>query len=624
MRNLKMGILFSLVLLCLFSVLISLSIPQENKTQSIFFFISNETKEKIKEEEIKKAEELVKQIKNTYNKRLYEKVEELLKDLPPDFSLTPEENLIVAESLLKSGSPEKAIDFSEKVISVKKGTTEACVANLIKNKALIIKGNYKEAKINLKAFLESYCEEALKNEAKVLLYFMKELSSDEFKKIDKNLAKRVLGELYKLRGFYFVKKGELKKAEDDFFTFINVYGTYKEAPELIYKLADAYFNKGEREKAKAYYELIITNWDGTKEALFSKFRLYQMAYEKILIKELVPEKTIQDLISFATLIKSKYPEEKIAEEASFTIIKVNFENKNYLSAKKSAIEFLKAYEKSSLAEMVKNYYCESMGFLFEEDLKKGNISSIVKSEKEDKEFLEKTRCGKAYYALGDVYFNYNFYSKATYCYIKAYELGGSKELISKILLKLGLMALETENMDIFDDIFTLLEKEKTEEIKNDPYYFYLKAFYELRKNFKNGEYYLNLAINSSLPENFKEKLLRYFRDRALFLREYNKALAYTLNPFFKAKAEDYILLLLETFYNDKTTFEKTLEYAKSKFPENSKIKWLEVYYLEKKGNIKDSEKLWEELTKGDSLENELAKSYEKMREFIERTHQTIF
>jgi hypothetical protein len=34
--------------------------------------------------------------------------------------------------------------------------------------------------------------------------------------------------------------------------------------------------------------------------------------------------------------------------------------------------------------------------------------------------------------------------------------------------------------------------------------------------------------------------------------------------------------------------------------------------------------MWKELTKGNSLESELAKSYEKMRNFVERTHQTVF
>ncbi|PMP97349.1 MAG: hypothetical protein C0169_03260, partial [Thermodesulfobacterium geofontis] len=440
---------------------------------------------------------------------------------------------------------------------------------------------------------------------------------------DKTLTKNVLGELYKLRGFYFIRKGELKKAEDDFFTFINVYGSYKEAPELIYQLAEAYFKKDE-ERAKIFYELIITNWDGTKEALFSKFRLYQIAYEKVLIKELLPEKTKQDLISFATLIKSKYPEEKIAEEASFIIVKVSFENKNYFLARKNAIEFLRTYERSSLIETVKTYYCESISSLFKEGLEKKNLSLIVKLEGEDKDLFKKTKCGEAYYTLGDIYLDYNFYTKASYCFIKAYELGGKKDFIPKVLLKLGLLALEDRDIDLFNQIFIFLEKNRYGELKKDPYYFYLKAFYEAQKNLGSGEYYLNLAINSSLPEKFKEKLLKYFRDRALYLRQYYKALAYTNNPFFGAKADDYVLLLLETLFADKTVFEKTLEYAKEKFPDNLKIKWLEAYYLEKQGNIKASTEMWKDLTKGDSLESEIAKSYEKMRNIIERIHKAIF
>jgi len=108
------------------------------------------------------------------------------------------------------------------------------------------------------------------------------------------------------------------------------------------------------------------------------------------------------------------------------------------------------------------------------------------------------------------------------------------------------------------------------------------------------------------------------------LKKYNKALKYTNNPFFKAKAEDYIILLVETFYTDKPLFEKTLKIAKNKFPKNSKIKWLEAYYLERKGNIKASAKIWKDLTKGNSLENELAKSYEKMKNLVERTYQIVF
>jgi len=99
----------------------------------------------------------------------------------------------------------------------------------------------------------------------------------------------------------------------------------------------------------------------------------------------------------------------------------------------------------------------------------------------------------------------------------------------------------------------------------------------MQKDLEKDEYYLNLTLNSSLPKEFKEKLLRYFRDKAIALKKYNNLkkynkAKYTNNPFFRAKVEDYIILLIETFYTDKPFFEKTLKSAKNKFPENPKIK----------------------------------------------------
>ncbi len=623
MKILKIFTLISaifLVLLCVFSTF-SISNCEQNNESNFLLFLSKSPKGR---EEIKKAEEIVKEIETAYRKKQYEKVGELLKELPPLFSLTPEENLIVSESFLKAGYPEKAIEFSNKVISVKRGTHEACYANLIKIKALIVKNNLNKAKKELKNFLSSYCEESLKQQAKVLLYFIKAIPEKELTGINKNIIRKTLGEMYKIRGVYFIKKGKLKKAEDDFFTYINVYGTYREAPALLYKIAEAYFKRKEINRAKVYYELIITNWDGTKEALFSKFRLYEIAYERALIKTLLPEKTKQDLIAYATIIKTSYPQEKIAEEASFMIVKVYFEDKKYLSAKRNAISFLKTYEKSPFAEMVKKYYCKSMSILLKRYYQKKDLSFIVKLEKEDQELLKEYKCGRALYTLGNIYLDYNFYTKASCYFIDAYESGGNKDFISKVLLKLGFIALETGKKALFNDIFTYLEGIQNPKVKKNPYYFYLKAYYEMQRDLKKGDLYLKLVLKSSLPEDLKEEILRDFRDRALSLKDYKRALEYTNNKFFKAKLEDYLLLLVDTFYNNKGMFEKVLKYAKEKFPKNSKIRWLEAYYLEREGDIKASARLWKTLTQGNSLENELARSYEKMIKLIEKSHQLVF
>ncbi len=593
-------------------------LSQESNTSKFLSLISNKTEEKTKKEEIEKILEI---IKKAYTEKNYEKVIELSKNIPSDFSLTPEENILMAESYLKTGDPENAINFSNKVISVKIGTYQACLANEIKIKALIIKNDYLNAQKQLKNFLDSYCEEDFKKEANTLFYFI--TRSPEYI-VEKNLVKKILGELYLIRGIYFINKGDLKKARDDFFTYINIYGTYQEASEIIFKLAEAYLKKGNLEEAKTLYELIITEWDGSKSALFSKFRLYQLAYEKILIKELIPQKTKQDLLSLISLIKNRYSEEKIAEEANFWEIKIYFEDKNYLSTKKRALEFLSRFKETSFFDNVKNYYCESVTNILENAYQKENWKDILNIEKEDKENLKVYKCESTFNTLGKIYLNNNFFQRATYYLIRAYETQYNSKLTPYILLNLSFVAFETKEKEIFEDLFSFLISRYPKEIIHEPLYFYLRSCYEINKNYNYAKSFLKLALNSSLSEDYKSYLLKIFRDKAIELKNYEEALNYTESSLFKARAEDYFFLLLHSFDTQPKFFEKVLEIAKRKYPENSKIKWIEAYYLERKGDIKTSLKIWKELKNGNYLENELAKSYEKMKELIERSHQIIY
>lgn len=610
-------ILWGIFLITLIKIYLCFS--QEPKSLKFLPLISNKTEEEqIRKQEVEKVLEI---IKTAYTEKNYEKVIELSKKIPPDFSLTPEENILMAESYLNTGYPENAINFSDKVISVKIGTYQACLANEIKIKAFIVKGDYQNAQKQLKDILDSYCEENFKNEAKALFYFI--TKSQEYG-IDKNLLKKTAGELYLIRGTYFLNKDNFKRAREDFFTYINVYGMYQEAPELIFKLAEAYFKKADIEEAKTLYELIITEWDGSKFAFLSKFRLYQLAYEKILVKELVPQKTKQDLLSFITLIKNRYPEEKIIEEANFWEIKMYFEDKNYLSSKKYALEFLSSFKDSPFYESVKNYYCESVTNILENAYQRENWGEILNVEKEDRENLKIYKCKSSLYTLGKIYLNTNFLQRSVYYLIRAYEIQGDSKLNPYILLNLSLVAFETGEREIFEDLFSFFLTKYSKEISNEPFYFYLRCCYEINKNFNSAKSFLKIALNSSLSDDHKNYLLKIFRDKAIELKNYEEALSYTESPLFKARAEDYFLLLLYSFDTKPNFFEKVLEIAKKKYPENSKIKWIEAYYLEKKGDIKFSSKIWEELKKGSYLENELAQSYEKMKELIDRSHQILY
>ncbi|WP_038057663.1 tetratricopeptide repeat protein [Thermodesulfobacterium hydrogeniphilum] len=572
-----------------------------------------------------KGEKIVKQIKLAYSKKNYKKIITLVKQIPPIFYLRPEENLIIAESYLQLGYPKEAINFAKKVISVKRGSFEACKAELIKIKALIIMEKTKNLKKELEDFSKSYCGKSFTQEAQALLCYLKALPLEETKKLNKNLLKKILGEIHRIKSFYLLNLGELEKAKNEIFYYINVYGNIKEAPQLLFKLAEGYFKKEKREQAKVLYKLIITQWDGTKEALLSKFRLYQIAYEKILAKELVPKKMIEDLIFYIAEIKLRYPKEKIAEEAQILEIKIYRDMKNHKMLRKAFKDFIKNYPESPFVKTASKFYCKAITTIFEKDYKRKKLKEILEIEKEDKEYLQKTKCGDPYYILGSLLLDYNFYNQGAYNFITAYELGVSNKDKSDLILKLSLTAFETGEYSLFKDLFGyLISKYKEKFLNSDPFYFYLRAIYEAQKNLNKADYYLKKALKSSLPEFYKEQLLRVLRDRAIALKNYQKAFDYVNNPIFKAKPEDYAFLLLETFYKNSDLFEEILKVSKEKFPKNTTIKWIEAYYLERKGEVRKADKIWEDLKEGSEYENELARSYEKLKELVEKSHQLVF
>ncbi len=565
------------------------------------------------------GEKLVKQIEKAYFKKDYKKVVSLAKKIPIIFYLRPEENLIIADSYLKTGYPEEAIKYANRVISVKRGTFEACKAKFIKLEALSIMNKLKELKKELKTFRGSFCNKLYLKKIQTLLYYLR-LSQQQ------NIDQSLLAELYKIKCLYLLNTDRLTQARDAIFYYINVFQKTVDAPELIFRLAEGYFKKNKRAQAEVLYKLIITQWDGTKQALFSKFRLYQIAYDKILVKELVPKKMIEDLIFYITEIKTVYPNEKIAEDAQIFEIKLYRDMKNYRMLRRAFKSFIKRYSKSSFIKEASRLYCEALTNILESDYKNKKLEEIFEIEKKDKPYIKTTKCGTPYYILGNVLLDYNFYDQSAYNFITAYDLGVFKKYQPDLILKLCLTAFETGENDLFKELFAyLIANYKEKILKKDPYYFYLASIYQAyNKNLAKADYYLNLCLKTHLPEFYKEKLLRFLRDRAIALEDYERALEYTNISVFKAQPEDYILLLLKTFYKKTDVFEKVLKVSEEKFPKNTTIKWIEAYYLERKGEVKEADKLWKSLIQGSKYENELAKSYEKLKGLVEKFHEFVY
>lgn len=570
----------------------------------------------------KREEQILEEINKAYQQRNYERVALLAKRLSPLTSLRPEENLILAESFLLTGHFREAQQYAQRVISVKRGTLEACRAELIKHKVLILIGKGESVKSELKTFLDSYCDENQKKEAKVLLYHLKSIDQKDLSEISPTLILKVIRELHKAQISGLLNQGKTEEARSKVFYYINVYGTPEEASELILKLAESYFSKGERERAKTLYELIITLWDQGKPGLISKFRLYQITYERTTLKELLPQKTKEDLLSFIAQVKARFPGEPIAEEATFLEIQVLKEIKNYRLARKSALEFIKNFSESSRLPKVRELYCEVMTELFKEGVDKQDFTTVLVLEGEDREFLKQTSCGEPYYVLGNSYLVYNFMREATLNFIKAFELGVKKETRPFLLLKSSFVALETEEYRVFDLLFRQLLSEKP--LPSDPLYWYLRAFFEGKEELERVEKYLPRVLESNLAPELKKNLLHFLFKQALIKQRFSKALNYMKNPNFNSSDKDFALILLETLGKNKSVFEEALILAKKAYPNDSTLSLIEAYYLEREGKLKSAENLWKKLTETHTHQGELARIYEKTKQLVEKAQDLVY
>jgi len=563
-------------------------------------------------------------INSYYKNKEYEKVIEVYKRLPPFLPLKSQENLMIARSFLNVGEPQNAIKFADKVISLKLITEVCCKARLVKIEALSVLGKTKEALQEIKALNKTFCAKEFENEISSILYYLGKASLRKLESIPPEVVKSVLEEIYRARVLYLIKQNKLDQALKDAFVWLNIYGDYKKGSELIFKIAEAFLSSGQTDKANTLYELIITEWKTQKEATFARFRLYQIAYQNIKIKELIPQKMIDDLIFYIELLKKKYPEEKITQEAHFFELKLFLQYQNWYKLKKEALNFFTRYPEGPYTKKAKVYYCKANFNILENLHKHNSIKKIIQLVKTEENYLEQAQCGNIFYFMGKLYWDYHFELASTYYFIKAFENQPPKRLLPKNLLYLNVLAERQGEKDLFPLLFSYFEKNYGKGLVNSPWFCYLKALVEVEKGTKSADIWLKKALNSKLDSVHKVKLLRVFRNWALKRGEYEKALSYTLTDGFNPSPEDFILLLAWTFSKDSTVFEKTLKVAEKLYPKNFQIKWLAAYFYEKNGKIKQANKLWQEITSGNSYESALARNYENFKKFLKKAQKLAF
>jgi hypothetical protein len=138
-----------------------------------------------------------------------------------------------------------------------------------------------------------------------------------------------------------------------------------------------------------------------------------------------------------------------------------------------------------------------------------------------------------------------------------------------------------------------------------------------------------LSIIKNLPYEKDYILLRkelYYKAYTKALEDRNYDLAYEIlrDSSFGNDPNGYILILSETLDRAPDFFEKILKEALEKFPQNREIKFLEVYYLTKKGDLKKSKEIMETLLKEKDYFSFYAKQQQKIQNLTQRVQEIVY
>jgi len=159
---------FFIIFCVLFIFFIDRTYSEQEKPPQKVKYIEALLNETLKEQ----VQKILSLMEKYYKEKNYEKVIQTYKLLPYFLPLSTKDYLIIARSYLNIGKPKEAIQFADKIISLKLMTETYCQAKIIKIQSLILLGNTKSAIKEIQRFKNTFCGSAFADDIKVIEYFL--------------------------------------------------------------------------------------------------------------------------------------------------------------------------------------------------------------------------------------------------------------------------------------------------------------------------------------------------------------------------------------------------------------------------------------------------------------------
>ena len=440
-------------------------------------------------------------------------------------------------------------------------------------------------------------------------------------------VRRYAPEVVKALIFYYLRQGKLAQAEEEVFKYLNLSGHEKEAPVLIFQLAEAYFKQKNYRSARRLFALLNTTWPYRKEASFARFRLLEMRY--IFEKKIgqPQEQTRKLLLAACKRLKKEYPDDPLIEEVHALECTLLLEGKMIQEALESAWSFLARYPKSSYRSQVLQVVCRAASLWEQKLLAQKAFPEAILFFREHSQTLREARCGLAFYRAAEAYLALNLRGEALVTLLAGYDLKLSQAWAPDYLLTLVDLLLERGQKDDLSLARRLLRKIQRQypSAAKSPYFAFLKGVLAT----KRGRYMEALRALASASKEAGDEALEKRAQEAylkLLLRLGRYAEAFALA---KKDPKAYQLELKDlaraSIEEERWTLaQQVLSFLQEKFPEDPEVKWLLGTLYEKEGEGEKALAVWKELQGDQSLYGQFARDLLKAADLIEEARREVY
>ncbi len=438
-------------------------------------------------------------------------------------------------------------------------------------------------------------------------------------------TRRFAPEIVKVLALYHLKKGNLSEAEREIFEYLNYSGQEKEAPTLLFQLAEAYFKKKDYRQARRLFELILTSWPYAPAAAFAKFRLLYLRY--LFEKKIAHPRSQTRRLLLASIrrLLEEFPDSPLAEEAHAYQVQLLFEEKDLTGTLQSAWRFLERYPKSPWRKDVLRITCRASSLWEQGLLAEKNYVQTTIFFKRHLSAFEEGNCALPFLWAAEAYLHLNLEGEALAVLLGGYDLHLPSTWAPDYLLTLSDLLLRRNEKGDQDLVAAILQEvsEKYPLAVKTPYYLFLSGWLAQREGrTEEALPLLARAFREAGDEKLAYRAQRRYLRLLVSLGRYEEA--------FSLAQKDPNLALLKEIARKAIVeerfpvAEKVLSFLQKKFPKDPEVLWLCGLLYEREGEGEKALKIWKPLADDPSLYGKLARDLLRANELLEAARSEIY